>query len=280
MIPTLSEPALAHSLVEKGYFKCPLLNSGEVARLTAAYETIPHPTTRGFHASMFAQDARYRRAIFTAIAAVMEAPIARWLPGYKLRVANFVVKEGGATDSVVPFHQDWSFVDETRFVSLNVWCPLIDVGSDNGCLSVIPGSHRLTTAPRAHADAHPFVDILEQLRERHVCEVPMKAGEGLVYDGRLVHGSPANQTKARRVSVGVVMIPDGAPILHAFRISPAEVEQFEVDGEFFHRHTPGTRPSGARGHGIVSAPLRQFSSAAITDLDGSGITAKPDGATF
>lgn len=268
MIPTLSDPSLAQALVEKGYFKCPLLRSDEVARLAAAYEAIQHPATRGFHASMFAQDAEYRRAIFTAITAVMEAPLARCLPAYQLRVANFVVKEGGATDSEVPFHQDWSFVDEKRFVSLNVWCPLVDVGSDNGCLSVVPGSHRLTTDPRAHADAHPFVNILDQLRERHVCEVPMKAGEGLFYDGRLLHGSPPNRTKARRLSVGVVMVPVEAPLLHAFRISPTEVEQFEVDAEFFHRHAPGTRPVGARSHGIVSAPLRQYSLAVMTDLDG------------
>lgn len=279
MIPALSDPSLTHALGEKGYFKCPLLSPDEVARLSAAYEAIQHPATRGFHASMFAQDAEYRRTIFTAIAAVMAAPCARWLPGYQLRVANFIVKEGGASDSVVPFHQDWSFVDETRFVSLNVWCPLVDVGSDNGCLSVIPGSHRLTTQPRAHADAHPFVGILDQLRERHICEVPMKAGEGLIYDGRLLHGSPPNQTNTRRVSVGVVMIPDEAPILHAFRISPTEVEQFEVNGEFFHRHIPGTRPVGAQSHGIVSAPLRQFSSTVLMDLDGSATTTKPYGIT-
>lgn len=267
MIPTSPDPSLTQSLVERGYLKCPLLSPDEIARLADVYETIQHPATRGFHATMFASNVEYRRAIFTAIAAIMKAPLARWLPGYELRVANFVVKEGGMTDSEVPFHQDWSFVDETRFVSLNVWCPLVDVNSDNGCLSVVPGSHRSTTVPRAHADAHPFVEILDQLRERHVLEVPMQAGEGLIYDGRLLHGSPPNRTNVRRVSVGVVMVPIGVPILHAHRISPTEVEQFEVDEDFFHRHVPGTRPVGAESRGIVSAPLRKFSSAVIADLN-------------
>jgi hypothetical protein len=76
------------------------------------------------------------------------------------------------------------------------------------------------------------------------------------------------------------MIPDGAPILHVFRISPAEVEQFEADGEFFHHYILGTRPGGAQRDVIVSAPLRQFSPTKITDLNGSVITTKPYGITF
>jgi len=216
MTRAFSDDSLNRSLEQKGYVVSSLLEPDAVSRLAVSCEVLRSPVTHGFHATVHAKDVEFRRAVFSAITAVMEAPLRQRLPEYRLRMANFVVKEASRADSEVGFHQDWSFVDESRFVSLNVWCPLVDVGPDNGCLHVMAGSHRLSVAPRAHGDAHPFADILAKIRRRHVHAVPMTAGLGVFYDGRLLHGSPPNRTDRRRVSVGCVMVPADATLLHPF----------------------------------------------------------------
>ena len=51
-------------------------------------------------------------------------------------------------DGAMGTHQDWTFVDERRFRSVTVWCPLVDVEQRNGALELLPGSHRILTHAR------------------------------------------------------------------------------------------------------------------------------------
>ena len=83
---------------------------------------------------------------------------------------------------------------------------LTDTTRENGCLRVIPGSHRkridlhdsLPDAHEAEIQAiddldHPiFADYPEAL------DVPLKAGDLIIADARLMHGAWPNQTAERR----------------------------------------------------------------------------------
>jgi hypothetical protein len=266
VIRAFSDDSLERDLERRGYAVLPLLDAGEVAAILDAYERIRPPALTPFHATVHTDDPPYREAVYSAIVRVIEAPVRRLVSGYRLCVANFVVKEPNTPGSMVPMHQDWSFVDETKFRAVLIWCPLVDVGPDNGCLAVVRGSHRLSTDPRANNDPHPFAVVLPRLGP-YLDEVPLKAGEALFYDGRLLHGSRSNRTNRRRVSIGCVLAPPEAPLLHAYRISPAEVEQYEVASPFFFRHRPGDRPVGVPSAGVTAAPLRQYAADVLARLD-------------
>ena len=60
---------------------------------------------------------------------------------YQLGGGVFIMK-GTGNESVSTLHQDCNVVDEKKFTSLAIWCPLIDVDEHNGCLQVLPGSHQ------------------------------------------------------------------------------------------------------------------------------------------
>jgi hypothetical protein len=265
-LPGFAGHEIARRVNEQGYAVVDLFSQSDILYLQDGYRTVPGEGVSGFHATMYSDSEAYRRSVYALIEPVVTARLNHVLHGYRLRVANWVVKEAGKADSVVGFHQDWSFVDESRFRSINLWFPLMDVDAFNGCLQVVPGSHRISTDPRAHFDRGRFDELGAVLREFHTVAVPLRVGQGIFYDGALLHGSAANQSGHRRVAVGTVLVPEGAPMLHSFRVSSDSVELYAADDAFFWRHQPGARPVGIPLEGKMGSSTTQHGPEILTRL--------------
>lgn len=108
------------------------------------------------------------------------------------------------------WHQDWWGWDdptsyEARAQQLFVMIYLTDTAPENGCLRVIPGSH-LTDHPLHHLEsAHSegmqgYLDPSNPAYADHPDQlaVPVKAGDVLVGDARLIHSAFANRTSEER----------------------------------------------------------------------------------
>ncbi|MGH9175094.1 MAG: phytanoyl-CoA dioxygenase family protein [Vicinamibacterales bacterium] len=236
-------PERQKRLDDLGYDVVSLFSASDLDDLRAAYDRLASEVTSGFHATMYSSSGDYRRTVYELLAPLVMDRLRGVLSGYRLRVANWVVKEAGQADSTVSYHQDWSFVDEESCRSINLWFPLIDVDEQNGCLEVVAGSHLVSTEHRSHADKCRFDDLTATLRATYTTPVPMTAGQGIFYDGALLHASAHNRSPTRRIAVGTVLVPEAAQVVHTYRISPTAVEVFAVDDAFFWRHQPGTRPN-------------------------------------
>ncbi|MEM7032222.1 MAG: phytanoyl-CoA dioxygenase family protein [Chloroflexota bacterium] len=112
------------------------------------------------------------------------------------------------------WHQDWwgwndpvSYTDKPQQLFLMYY--LVDTHEHNGCLRVIKGSHRARHAmhdavPEAHTDdlrratdpTHPAFQPLSG-----DMAVPVKAGDLVIGDSRLLHGAYANQSDERRTVI-------------------------------------------------------------------------------
>lgn len=82
---------------------------------------------------------------------------------------------------------------------LGAWIAIDDCDEKNGCLIVVPGSHKLDLQCPGEADSSDsftghFVGIPEGMRD-----VPMimSAGDCLFFGGHTIHGSHANKSKER-----------------------------------------------------------------------------------
>jgi ectoine hydroxylase-related dioxygenase (phytanoyl-CoA dioxygenase family) len=142
----------------------------------------------------------------------------------------------------VPLHQDLTFVDESRYESFGLWCPLVDTDAVNGCLQVIAGSHLAAGEPRASGLSHPY----RRAEAPKVTTVPMRAGDVMVFSQKLFHGSPPNRGSGKRIAFGALLVPREAQ-LYCYYVddtSPAKMEVFAVDDAFFTRYPYGTRPAG------------------------------------
>ena len=134
----------------------------------------------------------------------------RWISGY------VSIKEPHSEP--LWWHQDWWCWDHPvsfrrAAVQVAVLCYLTDTDSHSGALRLLPGSHRRSSPvhaslPEAHTDgaslpsSHPAVrDQADQVT------LAVRAGDAVVVDYRLLHGTHANRRPSRRDCVLLSFTP-------------------------------------------------------------------------
>jgi phytanoyl-CoA hydroxylase len=115
--------------------------------------------------------------------------------------------------SKIPWHQDNGVILPEADVAtiLTVWMPLNEATVDNGCLQVIPGSHRGDLFDHCPTDAS--LQIPEKLLPtERATPLPMRAGSVLLMTQRTVHSSLDNITDDEvRISLDLRYQPIGQP---------------------------------------------------------------------
>lgn len=242
-----------------GFVVMDVLDEAGLARLRlAAADLAPH-LRAGFDSTLLSGDLALRAAADRAVREELAGPVAAMATGYRIAFCSFVVKSAGSERSEVPLHQDWSFVDEERHASLGLWCPLIDVDPANGCLMVAPGSHAPDHPPRAAFAPFHYPDLLGRLRGC-LAALPMCAGQGVLFDNRLIHGSPPNRGDTPRVAATAVLVPQDARLRYHHLVNRRDldrVEVFEVEDGFYLTHPAPARPEGAVSLGVIDIAVRR-----------------------
>ena len=105
--------------------------------------------------------------------------------------------DGEDTHSDIPFHQDNGYGELDPFTDVTVWIALTDTDERNGCLWIVPGSHRHGLLAHAMADINPF--LREGADGAGAVPLPMRAGEAVAFSGLTVHGSGPNHTEDERI---------------------------------------------------------------------------------
>jgi len=96
-----------------------------------------------------------------------------------------------------PWHQDNAFFHMAPGTPIvGVWIALDAATPDNGCMRVIPGSHR--EGPVRHARLRDLQICDRDVSVPRAVSVPLPAGGLMLFDGLLQHGTPANRTSTRR----------------------------------------------------------------------------------
>jgi phytanoyl-CoA hydroxylase len=122
---------------------------------------------------------------------------------------------------IVPWHQDKSYwPGSTAQPVLTVWIPLVDATFENGCLHLIPRTHRRRLLSH-HSESYSGTGYTE-LDDRHtqshraeVLPVPLAAGGAILFNDRFIHSSTANRSNGVRWSVDLRYQPVGQdPMAH------------------------------------------------------------------
>jgi ectoine hydroxylase-related dioxygenase (phytanoyl-CoA dioxygenase family) len=249
---------LTDRVAEEGCALVGLLGADEVASLLEARRALKAPPSGGFDSTILSTDPHYRAEVDRAIRTHISPGVTSLLPGHRIAFCTFAVKSANSRESEVPMHQDWSFVDERRFVSFGLWCPLVDVTLDNGCLQVVKGSHASPHPPRGACTPFAYPQLVEQL-SGHLTSLPMRAGQALVFDNRLFHRSPPNRTAAERVAATAVIVPRECRLRY-YHVPepdrPHRLEVFEVDDSFYLTHVAPGRPAAGERLGFLD--LREW----------------------
>lgn len=291
-----------------GYVVIDLLDAAAADRIWAFYAE--HFTTRRpvvdfardlpYYISVFDADPDHKRAVDALISGQVTEALAGTLIDYEVFSSNFMIKFAG--DGQIEAHQDFNFVDESRFTAFNLWCPLVDTDARNGALSVIPGSHRVFQTQRGPNLPKALTEYNELLR-RYMTRLTLTRGQAVIFDHRLIHYSPPNHSDAPRVAIQSVLKPVEAAAIHcvfdpvgglvnAHRIDQAFVLdrnlwQVSIDDRpLDHQQPLIPLPSRAEvierladltvGRTLERAPVRVFADpAAQTTFDADGLVTLP-----
>ncbi len=102
--------------------------------------------------------------------------------------------------SPVEWHQDWAFYPHTNDDMLAVGVAIDDMTRENGCLMVIPGSHRGKIYDHHDPDKGYFVGAVteEEFDDSEAAMVEVEAGGISLHHVRALHGSLPNDTSEPR----------------------------------------------------------------------------------
>jgi ectoine hydroxylase-related dioxygenase (phytanoyl-CoA dioxygenase family) len=128
---------------------------------------------------------------------IVEALIGPEISLYHCKLLMKAAREG----TVTPWHQDYAYwvAEDNRPLMLNCMFQIDDATLENGCLQVVPGSHRWALQEHER-EARPFGRFLPghfQPREDAV-PIPLQAGSAIFFGPMIIHGSDANRSDQER----------------------------------------------------------------------------------
>ena len=127
-------------------------------------------------------------------------------PNILLYNTSFVIKEPNSK-AHISWHQDltyWGFNDDKQVAA---WIALSDATEENGCMHMIPGSHKGGQLPhRTTKDSNNLLhhgQTIEGVSEEQSRCIPLKAGEASLHQGWTMHTSYPNKSDDRRIGLTI-----------------------------------------------------------------------------
>ncbi len=185
-------------------FPVPVLSPGETARFRAAFEEVaarlggrPVAQALGHTQSYFrwAYDLATHPRILDAVEDVLGPNLLVWTVS--------IFPKYPRDPGYISWHQDGTYwgLDSTRVVT--AWVALTDSTLDNGCMRVMPGSHRRPILP--HRDTYAADNRLSrgqeievEVDEQDAVDVVLRAGEMSLHHVNIIHGSNPNPSDGSR----------------------------------------------------------------------------------
>lgn len=109
-----------------------------------------------------------------------------------------------------PWHQDHAYFNlplETTVVG--VWIALDEATPENGCMTIIPGTHK--QGPVIHFQRRDWQICDTDVNNQGALAVPLKPGGCLLFHSLIHHGTPTNYSGQRRRAVQFHYRPSSAP---------------------------------------------------------------------
>ena len=127
-------------------------------------------------------------------------------PNILLYNTSFVIKEPHSKTHI-SWHQDltyWGFNDDKQVAA---WIALSDATEENGCMHMIPGSHKVGQLPhKTTKDSNNLLhhgQTIEGVSEEQSRCIPLKAGEASLHHGWTMHTSYPNKGDDRRIGLTI-----------------------------------------------------------------------------
>lgn len=111
-----------------------------------------------------------------------------------------------------PWHQDGHYWPIRPLATCTVWVAIEDSLASNGCLRVVPGSHRARTLHEHLHEDRSDLTLNQRLAagafdEAEAVDVELRAGQMSLHDVYMIHGANPNRSMRRRTGVALRYMP-------------------------------------------------------------------------
>ena len=247
-------PEMQRQLETEGYVVLDnLLSEAELQELRDFDRVHPLPddmASSDASVTSLTSDLSYRQKLGGKFKKIVTPKLAKLIPRYRFVFSLWFRKKPNSKNNSVILHQDPSFTDELQYLSLGIWCSLNDVDIEKSCLCVVKGSHKLNLHRRSYFISHGFPydqTVLSCMEDNYLTPIPLKAGQAILFDKRLFHGSPPNASNIERVAATCFsLLPQDAPLYFYYRESKKadQLEIYEVEDDFYDNYIWGEKPHG------------------------------------
>jgi len=242
----------------EGFVRKKMLSQPLISQLTDLYYSEFPKGSKDFYSSTFIQDIDHKKKLNKNLVNTLNPIISKYFGDYKVLGAQFLVKNPG-DGGRMPFHQDWTIVDEEIDRSVTVWIPLNDTSNENGAIRVVPNSHEFSRNKRGPGNFDILLDVQSDLSNlaHTLC---IEAGEALIFDQSLMHGSARNVTDKPRIAVAFGLVYKDAPLMFYHKKSDKQIEKYDVPDDFFITFSnDGSAPKEGVFSGIVNQEYKKVS---------------------
>ncbi len=221
---------LNSSLQKNGFVVVSLLNNDEISELEHFFYSSESEFQNKF-TTYACNNIQYKKDVDNLLKKVIGKKLERIITPEMIPFwGNFMLKKPDE-NSDMPLHADWQYVDEKKYISLNVWTPFIDTSLENGSLHVVPKSHQHCNYPRG-INLPRYYEIKDkEIKTKFGKELKLKKGEAVIYDHRLLHYSYPNKSTKNRLAATLVYVPKDTPISIFYKNNDAsETNLLEIEG--------------------------------------------------
>ena len=131
-------------------------------------------------------------------------------PNILLYLSTFWFKDA-RDGKYVTWHQDSAYYGLDPHDVVTLWLGFTDATPENGCMRVLPGSHKWED--QKHVETYDERNLLargqsiEGLDDNEAVYMPVKAGQFSLHHERMLHSSPPNFSHDRRLGMSFTFLP-------------------------------------------------------------------------
>ena len=148
-------------------------------------------------------------------------------------------------EKFVAWHQDVTYWGLEPPEAHTAWIAIDDSDVENGCMQIIPGSHKDGIVTHAPSDRKGnLLSINQEIPDEYVdrsnaADIELRAGQISIHDGKVYHASHPNRSDRRRCGLTLRFIPPRARQQEANSLGVAW-KPVLVRGEDRYHHYPET----------------------------------------
>ncbi len=231
--PILRDQDLQHAVTEQGFAVVTLYTPEEAAAIRARIaDHIPtQPSVNDPQDGMYnsAFDGGLSRRIPQEVEAELLQRIESMMFGYRGIGACVMAKVADA--GRLSIHQHQPVTPDIFTQVMHLWLTLDDVDADTGALRLVPRSHRILRHVQSFTTAPYFAEFQDDLESEFARHVPMRAGQAILMDGSMLHGSCPNRRDEPALRLFTTLLPEDQPFC-ILKESPGSVfDAFAVNSE-------------------------------------------------